>query len=157
MNIKIVQHKQKLDALFSQASTITDMKMQGEWAKYLCVLASGYLENSLRILILEYISNNSSQKVQRFNDPQISNLTNCKHGKIVKILEQFDVSWSTTYIAEIEAKSKITDEIKDSIDSLVQNRHDIAHGKSVGIGYVRVKTYYEKAHTAVEIIDKIIK
>jgi hypothetical protein len=157
MNIKIVQHKQKLDTLFTQASTITDMKMQGEWAKYLCVLASGYLENSLRILILEYVSKNSSPRIQRFNDPQISNLTNCKHAKIVKVLDQFDVNWSTAYIAEIEAKSKITDEIKDSIDSLVQNRHDIAHGKSVGVGYVSVKKYYEQAHKAVEIIDKIIK
>lgn len=157
MNIKIVQHKHKLDALFAQASTITDMKMQGEWAKYLCVLASGYLENSLRILISEYIIKNSSPKIQSFNEPQISNLTNCKHGKIVKILEQFDVNWSKKYILEIEAKSKITNEIKDCIDSLVQNRHDIAHGKSVSTGYVSVKKYYEKAHTVVEIIDSIIK
>lgn len=157
MNIKIIQHKQKLDALFVQASTITDMRMQGEWAKYLCVLASGYLENSIRILITEYISKNSSPKIQRFNDPQISNLTNCKHGKIVKTLEQFDVNWASTFVNEVDAKSKIPDEIKDSIDSLVQNRHDIAHGKNVGVGYVRVKTYFEKAHVAVEIMDNIIK
>lgn len=157
MNIKIVQHKQKLDALFAQAASISNMNMQGEWAKYLCVLASGYLESSLRIMILDYISHNSSPKIQNFNEPQINNLTNCKHGKIVKILEQFDTNWSTTFITEIEAKSRITGEIKDCIDSLVQNRHDIAHGKNVGVGYVRVKTYFESAHTAIEIIDSIIK
>src|SRR5688572_25909561 len=103
MNIKIVQHKQKLDKLFIQVSKITDMNMQGEWAKYLCVLASGYLENSLRILISEYMSKNSSPKVQRFNESQIFSLTNCKHGKIVKVLEQFDVNWSAAYISQIEA------------------------------------------------------
>lgn len=157
MNIKIIQHKQRIDNLFREVSTISDPKMQGEWAKYLCVLSSGYLESSIRILLTDFISNRSSKEIQRFNEPLIGSLTNCKHGKIMKTLEQFDVNWANTFSSKIEEKSTITDEIKDSIDSLVQNRHDIAHGKSIGIGYVAVKRYYEKANIAVEIIDEIIK
>lgn len=156
MDIKIIQHKQRLDSLFTVASSIQDMRMQGEWARYLCVLVSGYLENSIRIILTSYISRNSSLKIQRFNDQLISNLTNCKHGKIVKVLEQFDIVWSSDYISKIESRGRIQNEIKDSIDSLVQNRHDIAHGKSVGIGYVNVKKYFEKVQIALEIIDEII-
>lgn len=157
MNPKILQHKQRIDKLFEEVSHISDMKMQGEWAKYLCVLSSGYLENSMRILLTDFMSQNSSLEIQRFNEPLIGSLTNCKHGKIIKTLEQFDINWANTFSHEIAAKSKIENEIVDSIDSLVQNRHDIAHGKSIGIGYVSVKKYYEKANVAVEVMEKIIK
>jgi len=157
MNPKILQHKQRIDRLFQEVTTITDIRMQGEWAKYLCVLSSGYIENSLRTLLTEYVSKKSAIEIQRFNEPIIGNLTNCKNGKIVKTLEQFDVNWAGTYLSKIESKSTIDNEIVDSIDSLVQNRHDIAHGKSIGIGYVTVKKYYEKANIAVEIMEEIIK
>ena len=157
MNTKILQHKQRIDKLFQEVTTISDMRMQGEWAKYLCVLSSGYLENSLRILLSDYISRNSSREIQRYSEPIIGSLTNCKHGKIIKTLEQFDTNWASSFSEKIEKKSKIENEIKDSIDSLVQNRHDIAHGKSIGVGYVTVKKYYEKANEAVEIMEEIIR
>ena len=156
MNIRIVQQKQRLENLFKEISNITDMRMQGEWARYLCVLSSGYLENSFRIIINEYIERNSSTNVQKYCDPIVSNLTNFKHSKIVKTLELFDLGWASSFSTEIEAKSKIPEEIKDSIDSLVQNRHEIAHGKNVGIGYLSVQKYFEKAHIVIEIIDKIV-
>ncbi len=157
MNQNIIRYKQRLENLFKEVALITDMRIQGEWAKYLCVLSSGYLESSFRIIITDYVSKNSSPRVIRYNEPIISNLTNCKHGKIVKTLEQFDTNWAQLFLTEIETKSKIPNEIKDSIDSLVQNRHDIAHGNNVGIGYVRVKEYFEKAHKAIEIIDNIMR
>lgn len=156
MNIDITRHKQRLDNLFSEASKITDFKMQGEWARYLCVLSSGYLENSIRIILESYTTVNSSLRIQRFNEPIIGNITNCKTGKITKILEQFDPTWGTTFTSEINKKSKIPDEIKDSIDSLVQTRHDIAHGKNVGAGYVRIKGYFDKAEIVIQIINTIV-
>lgn len=157
MNIKILQHKQRIDELFKEVKSIADMKMQGEWAKYLCVLSSGYLENSLRILLFDYISRNSSKEIQRYNEPYIKKITNCKLANIRKTLEQFDINWANSFETQINKKSKIVNEISDSIDSLVQNRHDIAHGKSIGIGYITIKKYYEKANVAVEIMEGIIK
>jgi c-di-AMP phosphodiesterase-like protein len=156
MDIKIIQHKTRLDSLFVQVSKVTEINAQGEWAKYLCVLSSGYLENSLRILFTNYISVHSNLTVQRFIEPNISSLTNCKNGKIVKYLEQFNPNWSMDYLHKIEAESIIPNQIKDSVDSLVQNRHDIAHGKNVGIGYVRVKEYFDLAHKVITIIDGIL-
>lgn len=157
MDIKIIQHKARLDSLFVHVSKVTDINTQGEWAKYLCVLSSGYLENSLRILFTNYVSLHSNLKVQRFIEPDIGSLTNCKNGKIVKYLEQFNTAWSTDYLDEIDARSIIPNQIKDSIDSLVQNRHDIAHGKNVGIGYIRVKQYHDIAHDVITIIDRIVR
>lgn len=156
MHPRIMQHQTRLDNLFQQGSQIQNMAQQGEWARYLCVLSSGYVENAIRILLEDFISRNSSTKIQRYTEPIISNLTNCKHGKIVKVLEQFDVNWARTFTSEIDAKSHIPNEIKDAIDSLVQNRHDVAHGKNTGIGLARVTTYYSKAKIVVNVLESII-
>lgn len=48
------------------------------------------------------------------------------------------------------------DEIKDSVDSIVDNRHQIAHGKSIGIGYVTVNKYYGNVVKAVQVLEAVI-
>ncbi len=157
MNPRILSHKQKIENIFSKVDTITDISLQGELSKYLCVLSSGFIEQSLRTLLLDYLSKNSSPTIQRYNTPIIKNITNCKHGKIKSILEQFDINWAKEFDDELDNRSQIPDEIKDSINSTVQNRHDIAHGKSIGVGYNTIKKYFDKVKIAVEILEQVIQ
>ena len=42
---------------------------------------------------------------------------------------------------------------KDAIDSIMANRHLIAHGKNSGISLVRVKDYLEKSIEVIEFIE----
>ncbi|WP_369821842.1 HEPN domain-containing protein [Planktothrix sp. PCC 11201] len=57
----------------------------------------------------------------------------------------------------MQERSDKTDEIKNSIDSVITNRHTIAHGGNVGITYARIQTYYNNIKKAVEILEDIIK
>lgn len=156
MNRAILSHQSRIDNLFIRAAAISDTTEKSHWAKYLCVLSSGYIEASLREILTEYCSNRSSLQIQRFADKQIKRITNCKNSRIVEILDAFDNNWAITYQDEIKVLGVIEEEIKDSIDSLVSNRHDIAHGKNTGISFVRVKNYYENAKKAIGVIDAIV-
>jgi len=49
------------------------------------------------------------------------------------------------------------DQIKTSIDNVVENRHKIAHGKSIGMSYHNILSYYNNVKKAVEILEEIIK
>lgn len=157
MNPSILSHRQRLDALFKKISSITDIADQSEWSKYLCVLVSGFLEESLRVLLEEYTITNSSTNIQNFVEVQISSITNCKTSKIMDILSKFSTVWKDEFINEIQNKSRINDEIKNSIDSVITNRHQIAHGKNVGLRYSTVANYYENVKKAVEILEAIIR
>ena len=157
MNQQIFTHKQRLDNLYRKVSTITIPQDQGEWSKYLCVLTAGYIEESLRVLILEFSKNNSSPKIQRFVEREISYVTNCKTERILEVLNKFDSNWVTSFESEITANSPIDKEIKDSIDSIVRNRHLIAHGKSVGITFSTVSKYYGFCKKAIEILEDTIQ
>jgi hypothetical protein len=157
MNPKILSNKQKLDNLYLKVSSIPVAQDKVEWAKYLCVLTAGYIEESLRVLLLEFAKNNSSKEIQRFIEKEISYITNCKTERILEVLNKFDVGWATTFETEIKDNSPIDKEIKDSLDSIVRNRHLIAHGKSVGMSYTTVKGYYDYCVKAIEILEDTIQ
>lgn len=155
MNIRIYSHKQKLDNLFAKVSTI-DSADQGEWAKYLCVLTAGFIEESLRVLLLNYAQHKSSPTIQKYIEKRVSYITNCKTERIIEVLNEFDFNWANQFQDEIKRHSPIDQEIKDSIDSIIANRHQIAHGKQIGIGYAHVNRYYSYCIKAVEILESVI-
>ena len=157
MNPLILSHRQRIDTLFSKVSSITNPADQGEWSKYLCILVSGYIEESLRVLLETYSVSHSSLNIQNFVSKEIKGITNCKTNKIIDILSKFNSSWGSDFANEIAARSLITNEIKDSIDSIVTNRHLVAHGKSTGIRYSTVLNYYNNVKKAVEVLENIIK
>ncbi|WP_051056106.1 HEPN domain-containing protein [Cylindrospermum stagnale] len=156
-NVKILAHRQKIDNLFNQVKSTSNPKDQSEWSKYLCVLVSGFIEESLRVLLEEYARKHSSTYIQNFVETEIRYITNCKTNKIILILKQFSQAWATDFENQIQVKSRITGEIKDALDSIVTNRHSIAHGKSGDITYVRVLKYYNNVKIAVEILEDIIR
>ncbi|MEG4197337.1 HEPN domain-containing protein [Microcoleus sp. Pol12A5] len=156
MNSFISSHRQKIDARFNKVSSISDPADQGEWSRYLCILVSGYIEESLRILLETYAVKNASPYIQNFVCKEIKGITNCKTNKIIDILGKFHSDWGTNFISQIAAKSNIDNEIKDSIDSIVTTRHAIAHGKSVGVSYSTVSNYYKNVKKAVEVLENII-
>jgi len=157
MNPKILSNRQKLDSLYSKVATIPIAQDKVEWSKYLCVLTAGFIEESLRVLLLEFSKNNSSKEIQRFIEKEISFITNCKTERIIDVLNKFDINWAVNFETEIKNNSPIDKEIKDSLDSIVSNRHLIAHGKSIGMSYVTVNTYYKHCKKAIEILEDTIQ
>lgn len=51
MNRKILSHRQRINTLFKKITSISNLADRGEWSKYLCILVSGYIEESLRVLL----------------------------------------------------------------------------------------------------------
>lgn len=157
MNSHIVSHYQRIDNLFSKVASISNPADQSEWSKYLCVLVSGFIEESLRVLLEEYTRTHSAPNIQNFVGKQIGSITNCKTSRILEVLSKFSQDWANDFSKQIQARSSITDEIKNSIDSVIANRHSIAHGRNVGITYSQMSTYYKNVKKAVDILDAIIR
>ena len=157
MNPQILSHRQRIDALFAKIRLISNPADQSDWSKYLCILVSGYIEESLRVLLEQYSKNHSSSHIQNFISQEIKNITNCKTSKIENILSKFSPAWKDYFIDQMSSKSEKSDEIKNSINSIIANRHQIAHGKNVNLSYSSVSNYYKNVKKAVDILENIIK
>ena len=60
--------RQRLDATFERIGQVSDdveSELLSDFARYLCVLVSGFLEQSVVELVLEHVRRNSNRTVQR--------------------------------------------------------------------------------------------
>ncbi|MEY3870345.1 MAG: hypothetical protein RLZZ338_4239 [Cyanobacteriota bacterium] len=93
-NRELVRKKQHLDDLFQKIAVFSeDKKLQSEWAKYLCIVVSGFLENSVRILYSEYAKNKSSPSVANFVEAKLKDFQNPKMQKILDLAGLFSQKW----------------------------------------------------------------
>lgn len=148
--LEAVSYKQRLDNLFAQISAFSgELELQSQWARYLCVLVSGFLEVSICATFNQFAQNSASPQVANFVKRTLDDFQNPKMGKIVELTRAFNSEWAN----ELDAVT--AGRLKDAVDSIVTNRHHIAHGRDVGITYARIKDYYEDAVKVVELIEEM--
>lgn len=150
-NVNLVRQYQAIQSLIQRTDKATwqDIELQGHWGKYLCVLAAGLLENSIREIYGEFIRNSSSPQVSKYAESALRNIYTPKASRFLEVTNAFSKEWGDILEKYLDSGQG---ERRDAIDSIINNRHLIAHGKNTSISVVRVKNYLEKA---VEVIDFI--
>lgn len=146
----LISQKQRLDWLIGEATKFQgdQLELQAHWARYLCVLIAGFLENALTDVYSRYAKTCASPQVSNYVEAVLGKIQNPKSGKFLETARAFDRTWDE-YLSEfIESDGR-----KDAIDAIMANRHLIAHGKDSGISLVRVKEYLKKSIEVVDFIE----
>jgi hypothetical protein len=146
--LAIHRQKQHLDELFRAARNLSDVEMQSHWSRYLCVLVSGFLENSVELCLSEYTRRGTNPAVSNFVSSKLRSFQNPKMSAIAEIFGSFNPDWRT----QIEAATQ--GQLSDSVNSIVGNRHKIAHGESVSLSLSSITAYYEDAAQVVDLLQK---
>jgi len=126
-----------------------ELELQAHWAKYLCVLVSGVLENALVELYREFSTRAASEPVANYASSRLEKIQNPNASRFLQTARSFKISWGNELEAFLESDGR-----KDAIDSVMNNRHQIAHGKSSGITIARVRSYLDKAEEVLNFIEK---
>ena len=146
MNQEVWRYRQRLDGLFERTGEIADLELQAHWARYLCVLTSGFLEVSVRVLFSQYARGASAPAVAKFVEERLKDFQSAKMNSICSLTRQFNAAWAD------QLELDTAGELKDAVDSIVANRHLIAHGRDVGISHAQMKDYYDRAIRVVDLI-----
>lgn len=144
----------KLKELIRKAGTssLSDLELQSHWARHLCVIAAGFLENALRDVYSDFVKGSASPQVAAFAISMLSGLRNPKAGRFVDIAARFEASWGSELERYLEESGG-----KDAMDSIMANRNLIAHGRDSGITIARLKSYLEKSIPVIEFIENQCK
>ena len=67
---------------------------------------------------------------------------------LLELVEQFDSQSRDS----IEVKAG--DEMKDAIDSIVNNKNALAHGQNSGLGLETMRDYYQRAVRLIAIVER---
>jgi len=146
----INSHCNRIEAAFERSTAVShDPELLSDYAKYLCVLVSGFIEKSLAEIALEHARRAGAPSVQRFVEKNTARFTNANSEKVLQLLGSFDPDWRSN------VESILVDQYKDAFDSVVNLRHQIAHGVSVGVTYVRIREYFRAIKEVIEHIQDL--
>lgn len=140
-NREISRQIQRFDALYKRAQNACneDLDLQSHWARYLCILLSGIVENSIKEIYSDYISRSANKSVSDYAINYLLTIQNPKTEKILTTVGSFKKDWQRELEAYVSEEGR-----KDAIDSIMANRNLIAHGKDVGITLVRLNVFFSK-------------
>ena len=144
IDLKLARNTSRLDNIFSIVDRITEDELKSHFARDLCILTSGYIEESVKIILESYATNNSAPNIVNYVTSTSKNLTKLNSEKIEQLLGKFNPKLTSDFI------NSITDEETDALDSIVANRNNIAHGRNVGISYSRAKNGYKNAKSILD-------
>lgn len=143
--------RRRLDATFARGpSSAADIEVQSDFARYLCVLVSGFFENALVALMLDVAQKRSAPEIAFFVERQLEYWTNPTTEKVCQLLGDFGPDW------KVVVEGYLVDERKAAVNSLVALRHKIAHGESVGTSLSQVRAYYDTAQEVIRFVADLV-
>jgi HEPN superfamily RiboL-PSP-like protein len=148
---EVARLRRRLDATFARAPVATaDIEIQADFARYLCVLLAGFLENALITLMIDVAQRRSAPDVARFVERRLDRWANPNTERIANLVGDFDPDWYE------RVTRYLIDERKESVNSLMALRHKIAHGESVGTSLAQVRDYYAAILEVVDFVTELV-
>lgn len=135
--------------LESESKDLSD-ENRARLAQLLAVWASGYLEASCRDILLAYTTNRADPSVIRYVERKLNRFPSPRIQNIVAEIRNFDEN------AADEIESFADGRIKESVNSIVAIRNQVAHGRSSSTSMARVGSYADDAKKLVTCIRTVL-
>ncbi len=144
------QQLERINSLFerSQEACGDNVEMLSHWAKYLCVLVAGFLENAIEDVYSRFVMSAASEPVQNYAISRLSTIQNPKTGRFIEVAQSFKKSWGEELEIFVNEDGR-----REAIDSIMQNRHQIVHGQHSGVTLARVRDYLRKSLRVIEFLE----
>lgn len=152
MRLKLEIQEKTLDHLFDMVSKLEEDEIKSHLAKYLCIQASGYLENVIKGLVTEYHNGTCKKSTENFVTEKIRYITNIDDDKLSAFLKSFNTEWENQF------NNKVSDQHLQSLSSIISQRNQIAHGNANGsnISFKMMAQYYADLKEIVKVLRNII-
>lgn len=112
-------------------------ELLAHYARYLCVLVSGFAEQSVKELASHYCKKRASDPVHRYVRGQLSLLRNVDLEKLRKLVQAFSTEWWQ------QIENELGDELQAFV-SVASTRNNVSHGGDSGITMNVVGQYFEQ-------------
>ncbi len=122
--------------------------MRSHWAKYLCILSAGFLENAIEEVYGDFVRVAASKPVADYATSVLSRIQNPNATRFIEVARSFRQDWGVALEAYVNQDGR-----REAINSIMKNRHEIAHGKYSGITIAQIRDYFDKAVEVVEFIE----
>ncbi|MCQ2295231.1 MAG: HEPN domain-containing protein [Bacteroidales bacterium] len=152
MDSVVQQYIKKLDSIISDADKIDkdNVELRSHMAKYICIRVSGLMETFFKRQLANYLQGSTPKPVENYVNSRFKSFTSVNCKKITDTLGLFSDEWVRMF------DENLTEPMRTSLDSIVANRHNLAHGKDQGLTLIQVKEYYSNVKDVIALLEKIV-
>ena len=119
-------------------------------AQIMTIWVSGYIEITCKDILRESSRNGTKPEIFKFVNWHLNRFQNPKMERILELVGRFDAQLATILREFSEGP------IKESVDSVVEVRHKIAHGSSSDISVVRIMGYFKYVKKLTKKMEELI-
>lgn len=147
---EVLRRKKRLESAFELISN-ADLtpELMSHFARYLSVLVSGHVEQSVKELVTEYVRVRSDAKVQRYVGNQLKKLQNINQNKLRQLVESFNPEWWQTISGDH------VDELA-ALDSVTAVRNSVSHGGDSGITLLIIRQYFDLVSILLNYLSELL-
>lgn len=127
-----------------------DDELKSHLTKYICVLCSGFIENSIYHTFSDIAENNCSPSVVlTYAKSQLYRIQNANCEKIRALAKSFNSDWHEPLKEYLQDENRST-----AINYIVKERHNIAHGRDSDITIFKLEDYLKKTTEVIKYIEE---
>lgn len=124
---------------------------------YALIKSCGTIEYVFKSIVADYFSISTIPQIHTYIDNTVrEGYSSPKYDNICRLIRKFDDKWTKAFKQNIEDHPN-KNKIIDSINSLVNNRHQFAHGKNPTVSFKEIQNYYSDSVEVLNILDAVVK
>jgi len=150
---EVEHHRRRIVATFQRASGVVGNgadEIRSDYARFLCILVSGWIEKSVASIVLAYAEGKCPRPLQSHLESSLKRLTNVTAERLLSTMGSLDMGWRE------QLASGLSDEQTSALNSIVGLRNDIAHGGGGSLSLAGVTGYWNAAQAAVEQFETLL-
>jgi hypothetical protein len=128
-----------------------DFELLGHWGQYMCVLVAGFLENSIQELYGDRVKRTASSDVQSFVVRSLDRIQNPNAQRFHEVAGAFNTQWGADLDLYLDQDAGRR---RNALNSIMSNRHLIAHGGNSAISVGRVREYLDASLEVLDFIEE---
>lgn len=151
---EVEMHRRRINATFERAARVKGIpdtdEIHADYARFLCVLVSGWIEKAVAYLVLAYADGKCPRQVCSHLEASLKRLTNVTSDRLLVTMGTLDKGWRD------ELEALLTDEQSTALNSIVGLRNDIAHGGGSSLSLSGVTAYWDATQAALEHFEALL-
>jgi hypothetical protein len=143
----------QIDRTFARAAALATAPdaetVQADYARYLCILLSGFVEKSLADLAVAYTRDKAAAPIRAYVENVFARVTNVDKERLLQVMGSFDASWRE------QVDKFVIDEKQAALNSIVGLRNNIAHGGAAALSLGQIERYWAQVTLIVHFVETL--
>lgn len=147
-NRQVQERLQEINLLFNMDTVSTDLT--AHWGRYLCITVAGFLETALQEIYESYADEVAGGNFAKYVSSQIGYTIGTPNTEgIIRTARAFSDTWGNDILSFLRE-----DDRQAAINTIMSQRHAIAHGRPSTISPAQLREYLAKCVAVLEFIER---